>query len=78
MENHDTAAREWRPRTVWINRDEALRVCPISATGLWRISKSGEVRTTAIGRRIFFDLNSLESFMDSRATGGDASERGGV
>lgn len=78
MENHDAGQQEWRPRTVWIDRAEALRVCPISSTGLWRISKSGEIRTTTIGRRVFFDLASLEDYMDARATGGNADDRGGA
>jgi hypothetical protein len=72
----EVRVEDWTLRTVWIERAEALRVCPISSTGLWRLQKSGAIRTTTAGRRVLFDLKSIEDYLEARATGGvDDQER---
>jgi hypothetical protein len=57
---------------VWVDRETALQHCPVSPTTLWRLSKQKNgLRTARIGRRVFFDLRSIESFMEEKARSGD-------
>jgi hypothetical protein len=65
------AAIETKDMPVWVDRETALRHCPVSYTTLWRISKqrSSGIRTTRVGRRVFFDLISIQAFMEKNADG---------
>lgn len=64
----EAVAVEPRGEPEWVDRDTALRYCPVSYTTLWRLSKEKNgIRTTRIGRRVFFDLRSIREFMESKA-----------
>lgn len=64
--------KESGSKPVWVDRAGALEICPVSYTTLWRISsrEGNGIRTTRVGRRIFFDRRSLERYMEERASGG--------
>ncbi len=62
------AAVETKEEPRWVDRETALRHCPVSATTLWRISKEKDgIRTTRVGRRVLFDLHSIERYLEERA-----------
>ena len=53
----------------WADYPTCERYSGLSHTTLWRLVKSGEVRSARIGRSVRIDLRSLERFMEA------ASER---
>jgi hypothetical protein len=66
------AAIEFGGEPVWVGRETALQHCPVSPTTLWRISNQPDsgIRTTRVGRRVFYDLNSIKRFMEAHACSG--------
>lgn len=68
LNHEETVAIEPREDPVWVGRETALRHCPVSYTTLWRLSKEKNgIRTTRVGRRVFFDLRSIQEFMESKS-----------
>ena len=53
----------------WITYEEAQRLVGLGHTTLWRLVKSGEVKSAQIGRAVRIKRESLEDYME-RATEG--------
>jgi len=53
----------------WAEYPAAERYSGLSHTTLWRLVRSGEIRSAKIGRSVRIDMRSLERFMEA------ASER---
>lgn len=51
----------------WVDYPTAEKFCGLSHTSLWRLVKSGSIRSAKIGRAVRIDLRSLERFMESKA-----------
>jgi excisionase family DNA binding protein len=54
---------------TWITYEEAQRLTSLGRTTLWRMVKSGEVKSTSIGRAVRINRESLEEFMEREAQG---------
>lgn len=54
---------------TWITYEEAQRLTSLGRTTPWRIVKSGEVKSAAIGRAVRINRESLEEFMEREAQG---------
>ena len=54
---------------TWITYEEAQHLTSLGRTTLWRIVKSGEVKSTSIGRAVRINRESLEEFMERVAQG---------
>jgi len=54
---------------TWITYEEAQRLTSLGRTTLWRIVKSGAVKSTAIGRAVRINRESLEEYMRREAQG---------
>jgi excisionase family DNA binding protein len=54
---------------AWITYDEAQRLTSLGRTTLWRIVKSGEVKSASIGRAVRINRESLEEYMEREARG---------
>jgi excisionase family DNA binding protein len=52
----------------WITYVEAQRLVGLGHTTLWRLVKSGEVKSAQVGRAVRLSRESLEAYME-RATG---------
>jgi excisionase family DNA binding protein len=65
------AGREPMPQTemeaTWITYPQAQRITSLGRTTLWRIVKSGEVRSVSIGRAVRIDRRSLENYLERKA-----------
>jgi excisionase family DNA binding protein len=53
----------------WITYEEAQRLTSLGRTTLWRIVKSGEVKTARVGRTVRLRRESLEDYMERAAEG---------
>jgi excisionase family DNA binding protein len=51
-------------RPVWITYQEAQRLTSLGRTTLWRIVKSGAVKSVSIGRAVRINRESLEQYME--------------
>lgn len=51
----------------WITYEEAQRLVALSRTTLWRLARSGEIKTAQVGRAVRLSRESLEDYME-RAT----------
>ncbi len=58
---------EFRPE--WITYKEAQRLVGLSRTTLWRIVKSGAVKSASIGQAVRINRGSLEAYMERQAQG---------
>jgi excisionase family DNA binding protein len=54
---------------TWITYEEAQRLTSLGRTTLWRIVKSGAVKSASIGRAIRTNRESLEDYMEREAQG---------
>jgi excisionase family DNA binding protein len=54
---------------TWITYEEAQRLTSLGRTTLWRIVKSGAVKSTSIGRAVRIHRESLEEYMRREAQG---------
>jgi excisionase family DNA binding protein len=54
---------------TWITYEEAQRLTSLGRTTLWRMVKSGKVKSTSIGRAVRINRESLEEFMEREAQG---------
>jgi excisionase family DNA binding protein len=54
---------------TWITYEEAQRLTSLGRTTLWRIVKSGEVKSVYIGRAVRINRESLEEFMERESQG---------
>jgi excisionase family DNA binding protein len=54
---------------TWITYEEAQRLTSLGRTMLWRIVKSGEVKSVYIGRAVRINRESLEEFMERESQG---------
>lgn len=52
---------------TWITYEEAQQLVGLGRTTLWRLVKSGEVKSAQIGRAVRLSRESLEAYME-RAT----------
>jgi excisionase family DNA binding protein len=57
-------------RPEWITYEEARCLVGLSRTTLWRIVKSGAVKSTSVGRATRINRASLEEYMECEARGG--------
>lgn len=51
----------------WADYATCQKYSGLSHTTLWRLVKSGDIRSAKIGRSVRIDLRSLEAFMEKRA-----------
>lgn len=51
----------------WADYPTCQKYSGLSHTTLWRLVKSGTIRSAKIGRSVRIDLRSLEAFMEERA-----------
>ncbi len=51
----------------WVSYPTCERYSGLSHTTIWRLAKSGEIRSARIGRSVRIDLRSLERFMESKS-----------
>jgi excisionase family DNA binding protein len=58
-----------RIESEWITYKEAQRLTSLGRTTLWRIVKSGEVKSAYIGRAVRISRESLEEYMERAAKG---------
>jgi excisionase family DNA binding protein len=54
---------------AWITYEDAQRLTSLGRTTLWRIVKSGAVKSSSIGRAVRINRESLEEFMEREAQG---------
>jgi excisionase family DNA binding protein len=54
---------------TWITYEESQRLTSLGRTTLWRLVKSGEVKSTSIGRAVRINRESLEAYMERQAQG---------
>jgi excisionase family DNA binding protein len=54
---------------VWITYEEAQHMTSLGRTTLWRIVKSGAVKSTSIGRAVRLHRESLEQYMERESKG---------
>jgi excisionase family DNA binding protein len=54
-------------RPTWITYEEAQRLTSLGRTTLWRIVKSGDVKSVSIGRAVRINRESLEQYMERAA-----------
>jgi excisionase family DNA binding protein len=57
------------PEATWITYPEAQRITSLGRTTLWRIVKSGEVKSVTIGRAVRINRRSLEDYLERQAEG---------
>jgi excisionase family DNA binding protein len=67
----DELRTETKP--TWITYEEAQRLTSLGRTTLWRIVKSGAVRSVSIGRAVRLNRESLEEYMEREAQGSPSS-----
>ncbi len=53
----------------WITYDEAQRLVGLGHTTLWRLVKSGEVKSARVGRAVRLERGSLEDYMERQTEG---------
>jgi len=53
----------------WITYEEAQLLVALSRTTLWRLAKSGEIKTAQVGRAVRINRESLEGYMEHAAEG---------
>jgi excisionase family DNA binding protein len=53
----------------WITYEEAQRLVGLGHTTLWRLVKSGEVKSAQVGRAVRLSRESLEDYMERQAEG---------
>jgi excisionase family DNA binding protein len=60
-------------RPTWITYEEAQRLTSLGRTTLWRIVKSGDVKSVSIGRAVRLNRESLEEYIEREAQGSSSS-----
>lgn len=55
-------------RPEWITYDEAQRLTSLGRTTLWRLVKSGSVKSVSIGRAVRLNRRSLEDYFEREAS----------
>jgi excisionase family DNA binding protein len=58
---------------IWITYEEAQRLTSLGRTTLWRLVKSGAVKSVSIGRAVRINRESLEEYMEREAHGAPSS-----
>ncbi len=58
---------------TWITYEEAQRLTSLGRTTLWRIVKSGAVKSVSIGRAVRLNRESLGEYMEREAQGAPSS-----
>jgi excisionase family DNA binding protein len=53
----------------WITYEEAQRLVSLGHTTLWRLVKSGEIKSAQVGRAVRLSRESLEDYMERAAEG---------
>lgn len=56
-------------KPIWITYEEAQRLTSLGRTTLWRLVKSGTVKSVSIGRAVRINRESLEEYMEREAQG---------
>jgi len=51
----------------WLTYEEAQRLVGLGRTSLWRLVKSGEVKSAQVGRAVRISRESLEGYMERAA-----------
>jgi excisionase family DNA binding protein len=54
-------------KPTWITYEEAQHLTSLGRTTLWRIVKSGAVKSAPIGRAVRINRESLEEYMEHEA-----------
>jgi excisionase family DNA binding protein len=54
-------------KPAWITYEEAQRLTSLGRTTLWRIVKSGAVKSACIGRAVRINRKSLEDYIEREA-----------
>jgi excisionase family DNA binding protein len=60
-------------KPIWITYEEAQRLTSLGRTTLWRLVKSGAVKSVSIGRAVRINRESLEEYMEHEAQGAPSS-----
>jgi excisionase family DNA binding protein len=53
----------------WLTYEEAQRLVGLGHTTLWRLAKSGEIKSAQVGRAVRLSRESLEDYMERAAEG---------
>ena len=53
----------------WITYEEAQRLVGLGHTTLWRLVKSGEIKSAQVGRAVRLSRHSVEAYMERAAEG---------
>jgi excisionase family DNA binding protein len=53
----------------WLTYEEAQHLVGLGHTTLWRLAKSGEIKTAQVGRAVRLSRESLEDYMERAAEG---------
>jgi excisionase family DNA binding protein len=62
-----TVQTEIEPK--WLTYEEAQRLVGLGHTTLWRLVKSGEIKSAQVGRAVRLSRESLEDYMERAAEG---------
>ena len=54
---------------TWLTYEEARRLVGLGHTTLWRLVKSGEIKSAQVGRAVRLSRRSLEEYMERAAEG---------
>ena len=54
---------------IWITYEQAQRLTSLGRTTLWRLVKSGAVKSVSIGRAVRINRESLKEYMEREAQG---------
>jgi excisionase family DNA binding protein len=52
---------------VWLTYEEAQRLTSLGRTTLWRLVRSGAVKSASIGRAVRIHRQSLEAYMEGQS-----------
>ena len=58
-----------RIKPEWLTYEDGQRLTSLGRTTLWRLVKSGEVKSAYIGRAVRISRESLEEYMERAAKG---------
>jgi excisionase family DNA binding protein len=53
----------------WLTYEESQRLVGLGHTTLWRLVKSGEIKSAQVGRAVRLSRESLEDYMERAAEG---------
>jgi hypothetical protein len=65
MEPQQTAIKSRIPG--WLSKDEALELLNIKVVTLWKLASSGQIRTSKIGKFVFYNSASILDLIEKNA-----------